>query len=368
MDPEKVRRYRLHKQRLDFAATEDGEETLLELVRHLIAIQATDTITPYLSIYARMPGLKKEMLFDALNRHHTLVQLNAMRTTLFAVHTDLFPTISVATRKQILRTAIAGEKREMPAGIDLGELGQRVLQLLAVEDKTAAQIKRELGVSYNISWVLRRLMAEGQIIRAETTSWTSNIHRFALTSRLLPDINLSGLTTNEAIDRLLRMYINLFGPVSAEDMEWWSGLNKMEIVAALARIQQDNFMYQVNYRPVPWETTDYFMSVEDYNAYEQFEPDDRDIVTLLPYEDLFPKGYIERLWYCDATLARSVFSPYGEICPTIWLNGEIAGRWELKRSGTEFYALPELLKPVSLPVREMIAERCEAIERFLNEK
>ncbi|MHA1186994.1 MAG: hypothetical protein ACTSSK_09005 [Candidatus Heimdallarchaeota archaeon] len=76
------------------------------------------------------------------------------------------------------------------------------------------------------------------------------------------------------------------------------------------------------------------MTKKDHRDYESFDFSlDEPIINFLPYEDHFPKAFTIRNWFISEELAEKLTDKgtinMGQIRPSIWINGEIKGRWEI---------------------------------------
>lgn len=95
----------------------------------------------------------------------------------------------------------------------------------------------------------------------------------------------------------------------------------------------------------------------------------------MPYEDHFPKAYIKRDGFllpeaADLLVGKGT-TELGQIRPSIWLDGEVIGRWEIERPAKGSQArvvIKGLVKrlPCSKDIRTGIEEERKSIEIFLN--
>jgi hypothetical protein len=58
----------------------------------------------------------------------------------------------------------------------------------------------------------------------------------------------------------------------------------------------------------------------------------------------------------------------GEIRPSIWLNNEIIGRWELEKKNKEYKIVYELYKTINSELNNMINTKKKKLEDFVNTK
>jgi hypothetical protein len=71
-----------------------------------VGLHATDPATPYLSRWARLPGVTVADLDAELYQRRTLVKHLAMRRTLWMVRTEDLPLIHEMARKMLADTMI----------------------------------------------------------------------------------------------------------------------------------------------------------------------------------------------------------------------------------------------------------------------
>ncbi|CAM5274023.1 hypothetical protein MAUB1S_00274 [Mycolicibacterium aubagnense] len=78
--------------------------SLDEVTRSLVGLHGTDPATPYLSLWARLPGFSVTDLDSALYRDRGLVKHMAMRRTLWVVHTADLPAVQAAASDRVAAT------------------------------------------------------------------------------------------------------------------------------------------------------------------------------------------------------------------------------------------------------------------------
>ncbi len=112
------------------------------------------------------------------------------------------------------------------------------------------------------------------------------------------------------------------------------------------------------------------------------------MIIFLPYEDHFPKAFIHRSWYLNDRDRPKLFPRFakanwpeqsaqtitkgpnqsGEIRPSIWLNDQIIGRWELEKDKTEYKIVMSLCRDISKSLHCSIMEKKAELEQFINEQ
>jgi hypothetical protein len=58
----------------------------------------------------------------------------------------------------------------------------------------------------------------------------------------------------------------------------------------------------------------------------------------------------------------------GEIRPTIWLDGQIIGRWELDKVEKEIHVVLSLYTNVSKDIQDLVETERQKLEKFVNQR
>ncbi len=331
-----VTKYLLHKQHLLDASQ---AETVLEVVEDIIALHATDASTPYLSLFARMKQFQRGRLDRELYANRNLIRLETLRGTLFITSIHLAPMLFQATRmpedriKQILQTwGIPHSEFQKIAETIFTVLkdGGQPLHLIkqAMSPGLVRTLERQIGENVarmtNVNIVLTVLMRQGRVFSEKFSDpiLTRHGNRYALIRTIYPQLNLKSLSPEDAQALLVKRYIGAFGPVTEQDVIWWTGLAKTEIQTALTGIESELLPIRIKNYP-----DEYMMLEYDYAALKQFKAPRRLPALLLPYEDPYPKGYQVRNRLLKTEHEKRVYAR-GEEQPTVLINGKIAGIWD----------------------------------------
>ena len=266
MNSTSVNAYLAHKQHLLPGSHGDN---VVQVVRDVVALHATAATGPYFSLWARVSDFRREMLEDALYEQCTLVKLLCMRVTLHVVASDeaaffyrTFPAdfferpMPVEFRGGGLLTH-AGLCGEEEAGALLADLHRRVLAVVAEDGPSttqqigrkvpefAAKIHHDVGKAYEGEFSIgSRLVGDmcmrGLLVRTRPRgTWRSSLYEYAVLSDWLPGVDLESVTQDEARVWLVRRYLAAFGPATADDVQWWTGLTKGETQQALETIASE---------------------------------------------------------------------------------------------------------------------------------
>ncbi|MEU2395441.1 winged helix DNA-binding domain-containing protein [Streptomyces sp. NPDC007369] len=274
-----------------------------------------------------------------------LERIRCMRRTMFVVPAALAPAVQSATAG-----AAAGRRHRAEAAARLRtELGwdeeryaaveQEVLAAFAARGRaTAAQLAADVpalreqivvspGKPYESRQrastpVLGVLAAEGRIRRTRPAgSWTSAQFHWA-PARPLPQ-----LPAAEARTVLARRYLKAFGPVTLDDLKWWTGWTVTDTRKALAA---------TGARAVALDEGTGYLLHEDLEQATEPGPGPADAepaAALLPGLDPTAMGWRHRDWYLDPAHTAHLFDRNGNIGPTVWWHGRIIGAWAQRADG-----------------------------------
>jgi uncharacterized protein YcaQ len=354
-------------------------ENVLQVVNDIIALHATSAGTPYLSLFARMKNFQRRHLDEEFYVKRNLIRLTAMRSTLFITSIESAPLLYQATKwsepqllKWLRKWGIQPSEHQ--------ELTQKLHNILKGGGKTLSEIKKVLpkeimrsvevkaGKSIyrgtNVSTVLNAMTLRGLVIseKALGTLRLTSANHYRLIQENYPNLNLESIESEEAKAMLVKCYVKVFGPVTEDDIAWWTGLSKTDMKMALTAIEKELVNVLLN-----GLRGDYLMLKTDYEQLLEFKPSKTHSVSLLPYEDPYTKGYKARERLIEKEREKTVYVG-GGVQPTILLNGKIIGTWNrsieegIKPIKLDFFSQPK--KDIEL---EMV-QNAKAIGRLMTNR
>ena len=360
-------------------------DDVAQLTRDIVALHATNATGPYLSLWARGTGFRREALDGALYERRELVRLLCMRETLHVVPSDeiayflrAYVERRAATERRRMETLLV-EARLCPpetASELLDGLHGQVLRALSESGpctvqqmgravpELAAKVRYSVGRAYEGelsigSRLVPSMCALGLLVRARPRgTWRSNLYEYAVLSDWLPGIEQAEVTAREARTWLVHRYLTAFGPATFEDVQWWTGLSVGETRDALGPLQSALKRVRVE----DWDADLLMLS-------DEAEELGRDAHTrgacafFLPGLDPYVMGYRDRRRFLAPGHQEKVFDRTGNAMPTVWARGRVVGAWAQRRDGSLVYGLFE---SVSAEVGAMLAVEARRLDAFLD--
>lgn len=356
-----------------------GTPRVEDVVDDLLVLHATDPATVYLSVLARAPDLTRDDVRAAMYERRNVVRVLAMRRTLFVAGRADVPMIHAAASLGVARTLRTRLLKELAAIPTDPPVPDPQAWLARVEDDVdtvlaaAARDGRTLSgaeISAAVpalrtavlpttdkAWDVRRtvtsqtlalLSAEGRLVRTEPRgSWTSRHHAWAPITSWFPG-GIPEVPEAEARVGLARRWLEVFGPATPDDLQWWTGWNKTHTRAALGALD----LVEVTLEEGPG------VMLPGTDIPDSSPPG----VALLPALDPTPMGWKHRAWYLGAHRER-LFDRMGNIGPTVWWDGRVVGGWAVRRGGEVVH---RLLEDLGTDVRDAVEAEARRLEGLLD--
>ncbi|MEU6904258.1 winged helix DNA-binding domain-containing protein [Streptomyces coeruleorubidus] len=315
-------------------------ERMEDVATALVGLHATDPSTVFLAAAARSIAPDISAMERALYEERRLERMLCMRRTMFVVPAGFAPVVEASTSRSIaareraacavyLRDGVGWSPRRYAA------VEADLLAALAIRgEASAAQLAADVpalreqvtvspGKPYEArqavsSRILRVLAAEGRIRRARPSSgFNSNRFRWSL-SPLAEAAET--WETREAQAELARRYLAAFGPVTVEDLKWWTGWNLTDTRTAIAATGAEE---------VDLDDGTGHLLPDDLEPVAAPEP----WVALLPGLDPTAMGWRHRDFYLDPAHIPELYDRNGNIGPTVWADGRIIGAWSQHPAG-----------------------------------
>ncbi len=318
---ESVNHYILEKLHL----TNDSKvDDILKITNDLCGLQATGTFEPYVYLFSRKKGFRKEELDKELYKTKSLLKVRGMRNTMFIVPKIDAPLIHKATNylKENRFEGFFNYSDFIRKEYD--ELESKVLQVLKNESLTAAEIKKRIDSDRNISIIISLMCDKLLLVRDKAPNgWKDRRNTYTLMKNNFPDLNFQDAEEIKAIQSLLLRYIKSYGPVTEQDIAWWTGLTKTKVKNAIDSIQPHieriNLFDEIHY-----------IEKSDLESFKNISPQKTPIINLLANLDPYLMGYKNRKRFIHDAIYDFVFDRSGNATTTILLDGIVIGIWDFQ--------------------------------------
>lgn len=323
---QKIRYHHLWKQNL----IEKTESNFLDIIDRHLGLHSTDYLTPYFSLWARIKDFEPGELFDSLIKTKDVLRMTAFRGTLFIINRkNIASTIASMSRKRELW--IKDAKNHSSEELDFQNLEKDIITLFKKNKLLKnPEVKKALADKYSdvdVTIGMRLLGLNGVVVRSIQRNITDKIYKYSLLEDWMPEVAEHISQTDNSVTEIMQKYIDIFGPVSLDDFCWWLPETKTNARDYLSEIEN-------NLEIINFNDNDYYINKKEFKEFEKFDLErfSEPIISFLPYEDHFPKAYQERSYFISEEVKARLFGvrglDKGEIRPSIWLNGEVIGRWE----------------------------------------
>ena len=312
-------------------------------IERLVGLQAQWPPAPYVGLWSRVGGFRREALERAIRRGDVL-KPTVMRGTLHLVTERDYPVFWAALRD--MPTWFGPEHLEhalkiVPSARELAAKGP-------VTQKTALELlEREYGHADSYGRrVFHALRRHAHLLHApETALWST---RPQAVYRLYPEP--APVDVLAARTEIVRRYLAAFGPASRADIADWSGLRISDFAGALDALEPLRRFRDENGRelldlpraPLPGAETP---------APPRF----------LPKWDNVLLGHADRRRVISDEHRKGIVAKNGDVAPTFLVDGFVAGIWRVEKGRVVL----EPLVPLSRAARRELDEEAARLEAWL---
>jgi DNA glycosylase AlkZ-like len=314
----------------------------LSAIERLAGMQAQWPQAPYVGLWTRVPGFRRETLERAI-RSGKVVKATVMRGTLhlvterdyglfFAALADLRAWADEESLE--LGTRLAPELRAM---FDDGPLTfQQVLERMATEHGIDDEPTRR-----RTWWVARKA---GHVLHApETALFTARPQAL-----FAPVAEPARVETTLARAELVRRYLAAFGPASRADLADWSGMRVSDFAEVLEsleplrrfRDERGRELLDVPRAPLP-------------------NPDTPAPVRFLPKWDNVLLGFADRTRVLPEEYRKMVIGKNGDVAQTFLVDGVVAGTWREEKGKVKLQPFAPLPRAVRREAEDEAARLAE---------
>jgi winged helix DNA-binding protein len=210
--------------------------TAVEMVRHLVGLQAQDTLPPYLSLAARVDAFDPLELSVSLERAE-LVRLLSLRGTIHVLTPEDALTLRAWVQPAIDKQARSNQTNRPARGIPVADVVTQTRRLL----RGGALSVKELGERLAAAFPTVPAAALAQVARERVPLvqlpprglW----QRSGGVVYQTVESHLGRPTAEVDLPGLVRRYLAAYGPATAADMTTWSRVTRLGPVFASLREQ-----------------------------------------------------------------------------------------------------------------------------------
>lgn len=215
--------------------------------------------------------------------------------------------------------------------------------------------EKELALQQQTKW--RPFRTASAFLRAPADGRWGERAPAALLAAASVTSTASPLSPGDALAAVLRRHLRAFGPSTAEDVAYWTGLKTPPVRAALERLAPDLARFEDAAGRVLYDLPEAPRPDPDVPAPVRFLPAFDSI--LLAYDPkrrqrILPDAHREAV-YVRANL---------QVLPTFLVDGMIAGTWSLDERRREATLALQPFEPLRRPDRAAVSAEAERLLRF----
>ncbi|MDZ4245721.1 MAG: crosslink repair DNA glycosylase YcaQ family protein [Dehalococcoidia bacterium] len=333
-------------------------------------LSAGRAITPFLSLWARVNNFSPGVLMKALYQEKKLGKIKFVRGNIFILPVDMIEAAVVSTSGQPLnkngtffsRAAKSHEKgmncirgsRKVQETVDHKS---RIINLLRNASLTIEQMKKELDITDNISEIVYELCDSHVLARGPTTRWYNNKHQYTTWENWFPEIGFQ-MVKKQARAMLVQSYIKSYGPVSIEDIAWWTGFAKDETPGIL-----DDISGGIEEITIDCFEGKFLVTADDFKTLKETKYSSEPVVNFLPSQDNYMVAYRRRGRQYLRDIYPRIHDRAGNVMATILVNGHVAGAWDIVRGTLEY----SIFERIENSINSKVEETAVNLSAFLRE-
>ena len=353
--PAKVLGFRVRRHRLDRRAPAGS---LVQVTRELCGVHAQIAASAEIALWARVNGLRRDEVREALEEQRTLVKTWAMRGTLHLLAADDLP----------LYVAVLGPAWDDPGGAWLRgfELTKKqyetllevVPRALGARPRTREQLAAKVGELAGRKLGERLLEGWGSLLKpsARRGELAFGPNRGRNVTFVRPDRwlgRMPRIEEEEARAELVRRYLRAYGPATADDLGRWLGFRGAAPKRLLRAIEDELVEVEAGW----------LLAADLAELRKAAAPRS---VRLLPAFDPYVVGFRPRDLLVDPEHAARIFRRQAWFSPVVLVGGRAVGIWERERRGSRLEVRIEPFAPLSAATRKALADEADRLGEFLD--
>jgi Winged helix DNA-binding domain len=356
---DQVRARRLSKHHLDRRVP---KARLVDAVRDVSGVHAQVQSSAELQVWARVDGVSRDDVRDALWTHRSLVRTWAMRGTLHLLAAEDLPLYVSALRqhdrwwKGAWLRMIAMTERELRATLEAirDSLGARPVTREELAEKVAVKVGPKGKARMMSGWgeMLKPAAFHGYLISGPPRGQSVT---FVRPDRWLGKGDMPA--PDDAWREILRRYLRAYGPATREDFGRWWGMQP----APAGRVMKAS---GDELAEVDVEGDRALALAQDVASLEKARV--ATAVRLLPAFDVYVAGTRPRYSFVERRFENLVFRQAGWISPVVLIDGRVRGVWSYDQAAKRVEVTVSPFDNLSGAHRNAIAQEADDLGRFLD--
>jgi hypothetical protein len=330
---------------------------VVQIAKDIGGLHGTSATGPFLSLFARSHSFTRDDLAIEMAQKKNLARIRYVRNTIYILPKEFIPVAFAATSQMAEVTSARFSQYLGITPTQYGRISNKILKILKGRGLTTREIKKKLRTSINVAPIVNLMCDKGLLVRSlPREGWKSTQHTYFLFEDYFPDLDLSSYDEKEARRIIVEQYLNSFGPVSEQDIAWWTGFPKSQVKEVLEDLGDD-----VSSVEIPELEKGYLVLPSERDAFQSTEPPENPVVNVLPSLDPYMMGYRDRDRYLHPKHYKMVFDRSGNATSIILLDGPVVGIWDLEEPMVKIY----YLKDVGRDIRKKVRTRASDMGKFI---
>ncbi|GHO47774.1 winged helix DNA-binding domain-containing protein [Ktedonospora formicarum] len=326
-------------------------QSLLDAIKHLIALQGQVSNAPYIGLWTRLRAFERDFLSNLLEARH-VVRASSLRGTLHLLMAEDYLWIHPLLRSTLNRNLHLFARKAQ--GFELDRFVKVMQAYIQEQPRTGVELRAKMEEFFpgmgkqQIADAVRMHLALIQILPAGMWGFTGKPAHIQASAWLGQPF----ASPQEGLHDLIRRYLAAFGPASARDIQAWSGLTGIQ--SSLEALRPELQIYRDEQGKELFDLLDAPIPPAETPAPVRF----------LPAFDNLIYGYADRLRVI--TNAYRPFISHGNIVVQVFLvDGFVHGLWKTERRDTSVTLVIEPFGPLSLAVQNELQQEGERLLRWI---
>ncbi len=321
-------------------------------IERLVALQAQVPLPPYLSLWTRLKGFKRDDL-AALIADHSVIKTTFLRATLHVLTAEDYVRFR-GTLQPALTAGWSAIVRDRKADFDRDDLLKKARDYIAEKPRTFAQLSdwlTELMPDQDVGAMRYMVRTHLPMVQVPVNSGWSYPAK--------PEFTLAETWLNQPIPEddyfrdLVFRYLAAFGPAGVTDVQTWSGLQKLK--DAFEKLKPELQVYRDENRRELYDLPDTALPDAETPAPVRF----------LPEFDNLLLSHSNRTRVVADEHRSKVYLPGLRVAATVLLDGFVAGVWKVEKKKSDATLMIEAFRKLSKQDRAALTEEGDALIRFV---